>query len=52
MYSLTTVLLKKATFTYHKVLYTYNFILYRDCLDSKMKNQFYMKLRHHAQKIN
>ncbi|SFL11058.1 hypothetical protein SAMN03159341_103268 [Paenibacillus sp. 1_12] len=52
MYSLLKVLLRKAKKTYHQVLYAYNFILYRDCLDLKMKEHFYTKLKYHEQKIN
>lgn len=51
MYSFLTSLLKKAKFTYHKVLYAYNSILYRDCLDLQMKEHFYKKVMYHEQKL-
>jgi hypothetical protein len=52
MYSLLTDLLKRAKRTYHKVLYAYNSILYRDCLDLQMKEHFYKKVMYHGKKIN
>jgi hypothetical protein len=52
MYSLLTSAGKNAVLAYHKVMLAYNSILYRDCLDMQMKEQFYKKTMHHKQKIN
>jgi len=51
MYSLLTEGWKKAKRTYHKVMLTYNGILYRDCLDKELKQRFYGKIMHHEQKL-
>lgn len=42
---------KKAKRTYHQVMLTYNGILYKDCLDRKMKQRLYDKMLHHEQKL-
>ena len=52
MFSLSTLVYKKAMSNYHKIMYTYNYILYRDCLDIQLKEKFYKRRNYHEKKIN
>lgn len=40
---------KKANVTYHRLMYTYHYTLYRDCLDLIMKERHYIKVKKHEQ---
>jgi hypothetical protein len=51
MLSLLRHVLKESKGIYHKFRYAYHFALYRDCLDIKMKEQFYLKLKYHENQI-
>lgn len=52
MFSLLTLAYKKGKINYHKIMYTYNSILYRDCLDIQLKEKLYKRRKHHEKKIN
>ncbi len=52
MFSLLTLAYTKTKSNYHKIMYTYNYILYRDCLDIQLKEKFYKKRKHHEKKIH
>jgi hypothetical protein len=50
MVSLLTI--KQAKSTFHKIMYVYNFVLYRDCHDSQMKEHYYIKVKKHEKGMN
>lgn len=51
MYSRSTLVWKKTQRTYHKVMHAYNSILYRDCLDTQMKEVLFEKVNYHKHKM-
>jgi hypothetical protein len=51
MYVLLTSVWKRTARTYHKAMYAYNSILYKDCLDTHMKKNLHNKVKYHEQKM-
>ncbi|PEB56285.1 hypothetical protein CON65_16140 [Bacillus pseudomycoides] len=52
MFSLLKLAYNKLKSSYHKIMYTYNFILFRDCLDIQLKEKFYKNQKYHEKKIH
>lgn len=45
-------LVSKAKRRFHMIMRSYNYILYRDCLDQKMKRAYYEKVTFHQSKAD
>lgn len=52
MPSLLVQLVTKAKRRYHALMAAYHYILYRDCLDQKLKRAFYEKVSFHQSKLD
>lgn len=47
MFTFLLILMKKAKRHYRQIMHAYHFMLYRDCRNRKMREQFYKKLKIH-----
>ncbi|WP_209122934.1 hypothetical protein [Alkalihalobacillus sp. BA299] len=52
MYLLFKHAIKKGKEAYHRSLYAYNLILYKDCRDNETKIKLYKKVIHHEKQLN
>jgi hypothetical protein len=49
--SVLTVPKRKIKYYYHKIMYIYCYVLFRDCLDIQLKERYYNKARHHETRM-
>ncbi|WP_158211644.1 hypothetical protein [Alkalihalobacterium alkalinitrilicum] len=45
-------IMSKGKAFYHRLMYAYNIVLYKDCLDKEMKLKLLKRVIHHEKELN